>query len=114
MGPRFGEFCSCCCIPFLPELAYNTLVIWGPPFSLAMKFQASFIFSSVESTLYKGTAVLIRAVRKILGSRESAMRRQKCVLEISDKGIKMIDKSKGEVRGREVISLQTHWKPYIK
>ena len=57
----------------------------------------------MESTLYKGTAVLIRAVRKILSSRELAtMRRQKCVLEISDKGIKMIDKSKGEVREQEV------------
>ena len=57
-------------------------------------------FSSVESSLYKGTAVLVRAVRKILSSKEAAtvMRRQKCVLEISDKGIKMIDKSKGEVR----------------
>ena len=69
------------------------------PVHFDMLFQANFIFSSVESTLYKGTAVLIRAVRKILSSKESAtMRRQKCVLEISDKGIKMIDKSKGEVR----------------
>ena len=55
---------------------------------------------SVESGLYKGTPVLIRAVRKILSSKE-ATRRKKCVLEISDKGIKMIDKSKGEVRERE-------------
>ena len=59
----------------------------------------------MESTLYKGTAVLIRAVRKILSSRESATRRQKCVLEISDKGIKMIDKSKGEVREKVWYSL---------
>ena len=68
-------------------------------------FQANSIFRSVESTLYKGTAVLIRAVRKILSSRESAVatRRQKCVLEISDKGIKMIDKSKGEVRGKLIF-----------
>ena len=62
---------------------------------IEVRFQTQlFFFSSVESSLYKGTAVLVRAVRKILSSKEAAtMRRQKCVLEISDKGIKMIDKS---------------------
>lgn len=58
---------------------------------------------SVESGLYKGTPVLIRAVRKILSSKE-ATRRKKCVLEISDKGIKMIDKSKGEESGGDDCS----------
>ena len=58
-----------------------------------------FVYRSVESSLYKGTPVLIRAVRKVLSSKETT-RRQKCVLEISDKGIKMIDKSKGEVSAK--------------
>ena len=26
--PRFGEFCSCCCIPLLPELECKILTIW--------------------------------------------------------------------------------------
>ena len=51
---------------------------------------------SVESSLYKGNAVLCQAVKKILGAKE-APKRHACVLEISDKGIKMIDKSKVNV-----------------
>ena len=27
---RFGEFCSCCCSPLLPQLAWSTLATWGP------------------------------------------------------------------------------------
>jgi hypothetical protein len=60
----------------------------------------------VESDLYKGTAVLCRAVRKILSAKE-APKRLKCVLEISDKGIKMMDKSKAEVTGYESIARTT-------
>ena len=26
--PRFGEFCSCCCLPLLPQLAYSLLATW--------------------------------------------------------------------------------------
>ena len=51
---------------------------------------------SVESQLYKGNQVLCQAVNKILGAKE-APKRHACVLEISDKGIKMIDKSKVNV-----------------
>ena len=31
--PRFGEFCSCCCLPCLPQLAWEILETWGPLFS---------------------------------------------------------------------------------
>ena len=80
----------------------NSLIIPQVPIlKIELCLQPKLYFRSVESSLYKGTAVLIRAVRKILSSKEATMRRQKCVLEISDKGIKMIDKSKGEVREKE-------------
>ena len=26
--PRFGEFCYCCCLPLLPQLAYSILATW--------------------------------------------------------------------------------------
>ena len=51
---------------------------------------------SVESSLYKGNIVLCQAVRKILQS-SVAPRPHTTVLEISDKGIKMIDKNKSKV-----------------
>ena len=34
--PRFGEFCSCCCLPLLPGFACSIHVTWGPPFSRAL------------------------------------------------------------------------------
>ena len=34
--PRFGEFCSCCCISLLPELGCSILATLGPPFSRAL------------------------------------------------------------------------------
>jgi len=46
----------------------------------------------VESSLYKGNVVLCQAVRKILQS-PVAPKSHRTVLEISDKGIKMIDKA---------------------
>ena len=35
-GPRFGEFCSCSCLPLLPQLASSIHATWGPPFSGAL------------------------------------------------------------------------------
>ena len=51
---------------------------------------------SIESTLYKGNVVLCQAVRKILQSQVSP-KPHTMVLEISDKGIKMIDKNRSKV-----------------
>ena len=51
---------------------------------------------SIESSLYKGNVVLCQAVRKILQSAVPP-RPHTTVLEISDKGIKMIDKQKSKV-----------------
>lgn len=52
---------------------------------------------SIESSLYKGNAVLCQAVSKIARSKETAPPPHLIVLEISDKGIKILDKSKFNV-----------------
>ena len=52
---------------------------------------------SIESTLYKGNVVLCQAVRKIVSSKYKP-KPHPTVLEISDKGIKIVDKSKINVR----------------
>ena len=31
--PRFGEFCSCGCLPLLPQLACSILATWDQPYS---------------------------------------------------------------------------------
>ena len=35
--PWFGEFCSCCCLPLLPQLACSILVTWGSPYTGAQQ-----------------------------------------------------------------------------
>ena len=35
-APRFGEFCSCCYLPLLPQLGCSIHATLGPPFSLAL------------------------------------------------------------------------------
>ena len=53
---------------------------------------------SVETSLYKGNIVLCQAIRKISLQGETLCQPPRCtVLEISDKGIKMLDKSKSNV-----------------
>ena len=34
--PSFGKFCSCCCLPRLPQLACSILVTWEGPYSEAL------------------------------------------------------------------------------
>ena len=34
--PRFGEFCSCCCLSLLPGFPCGMHATWGPPFSPPM------------------------------------------------------------------------------
>ena len=34
--PRFGEFCLCCCLPLLPQLASSILAIWEQPYRDAL------------------------------------------------------------------------------
>ena len=34
--PRFSEFCYCCCVPLLPQLACSILATWERPYSEAL------------------------------------------------------------------------------
>ena len=34
--PRFGEFCSCCCLQLPPQLAWSIITTWEWPFSQAL------------------------------------------------------------------------------
>ncbi|KAK8727107.1 hypothetical protein OTU49_017480, partial [Cherax quadricarinatus] len=49
---------------------------------------------SIETLCHKGNQVLCQAVRKIAGGEESAQHPHPCILEVSDQGIRMVDKSK--------------------
>ncbi|XP_042239467.1 uncharacterized protein LOC121877705 [Homarus americanus] len=49
---------------------------------------------SIETLCHKGNQVLCQAVRKIAGGEETAHLPHPCILEVSDQGIRMVDKSK--------------------
>jgi len=49
---------------------------------------------SIETLCHKGNQVLCQAVRKIAGGKEIAHSPHPCILEVSDQGIRMVDKSK--------------------
>lgn len=57
---------------------------------------------SVETLAHKGTSVVCQAVRRIVGntSQEPAVSQssQSCILEVSDQGLRMVDRSKPRVR----------------
>lgn len=53
---------------------------------------------SVETLAHKGTGVVCQAVRRIVGNTsEDAPDSQKCILEVSDQGLRMVDRSKPRV-----------------
>lgn len=53
---------------------------------------------SVETLAHKGTGVVCQAVRRIVGnSSEESPVSQSCILEVSDQGLRMVDRSKPRV-----------------
>ncbi|XP_020801509.1 JNK-interacting protein 1 isoform X2 [Drosophila serrata] len=48
---------------------------------------------SVETLAHKGTGVVCQAVRKIVGEYGSSPTGQTCILEVSDQGLRMVDRS---------------------
>ncbi|XP_067648487.1 JNK-interacting protein 1 isoform X2 [Eurosta solidaginis] len=48
---------------------------------------------SVETLAHKGTGVVCQAVRKIVGEYGSSPTGQVCILEVSDQGLRMVDRS---------------------
>jgi hypothetical protein len=56
---------------------------------------------SVETLAHKGTSVVCQAVRRIVGNAaDESPISQSCILEISDQGIRMVDRSKPRVSSR--------------
>ncbi|XP_043461288.1 JNK-interacting protein 1 isoform X1 [Leptopilina heterotoma] len=50
---------------------------------------------SVETLAHKGTSVVCQAVRRIVGNTsQSSPNSQSCILEVSDQGLRMVDRSK--------------------
>lgn len=53
---------------------------------------------SVETLVHKGTGVVCQAVRRIVGnSSQELPPSQSCILEVSDQGLRMVDRSKPPV-----------------
>lgn len=52
---------------------------------------------SVETLAHKGTGVVCQAVRKIVSEFGESPTGQLCILEISDQGLRMVDRSKSQV-----------------
>ncbi|CAG4955609.1 JNK-interacting protein 1 isoform X1 [Colias croceus] len=49
---------------------------------------------SVETLAHKGTGVVCQAVKKIVGDSNGDIGAQACILEVSDQGLRMVDRSK--------------------
>lgn len=52
---------------------------------------------SVETLAHKGTGVVCQAVRKIVGEYGDSPSGQICILEVSDQGLRMVDRSRPQV-----------------
>lgn len=52
---------------------------------------------SVETLAHKGTGVVCQAVKKIVGDCTVEPALQACILEVSDQGLRMVDRSKPDV-----------------
>lgn len=61
---------------------------------------------SVETLAHKGTGVVCQAVKKIVGDCSGEPGAQPCILEVSDQGLRMVDRSKPEVRIVCLVSVQ--------
>lgn len=58
---------------------------------------------SVETLAHKGTGVVCQAVRKIVGDGTESPKAQACILEISDQGLRMVDRSRNKKDKRPCI-----------
>lgn len=64
---------------------------------------------SVETLAHKGTGVVCQAVKKIVAECNGEPATQPCILEVSDQGLRMVDRSKPEVSG--IIYVYTIYLP---
>lgn len=77
------------------DLEYNDF----DPTSVQVKKERYLLgyLGSVETLAHKGTGVVCQAVRKIVGKSEVSPKAQPCILEVSDQGLRMVDRSKPQV-----------------
>uniref|UniRef100_A0AAG5DE31 JNK-interacting protein 1 n=1 Tax=Anopheles atroparvus TaxID=41427 RepID=A0AAG5DE31_ANOAO len=76
------------------DLDYNDF----DPTSVEMKRERYLLgyLGSVETMAHKGTGVVCQAVRKIVGNGTESPKAQPCILEISDQGLRMVDRSRNK------------------
>uniref|UniRef100_A0A182PJJ0 SH3 domain-containing protein n=1 Tax=Anopheles epiroticus TaxID=199890 RepID=A0A182PJJ0_9DIPT len=76
------------------DLDYNDF----DPTSIEMKRERYLLgyLGSVETMAHKGTGVVCQAVRKIVGNGTESPKAQPCILEISDQGLRMVDRSRNK------------------
>uniref|UniRef100_A0A182NKC8 SH3 domain-containing protein n=1 Tax=Anopheles dirus TaxID=7168 RepID=A0A182NKC8_9DIPT len=76
------------------DLDYNDF----DPTSIEMKRERYLLgyLGSVETMAHKGTGVVCQAVRKIVGTGSESPKAQPCILEISDQGLRMVDRSRNK------------------
>ncbi|KFB43801.1 AGAP006021-PA-like protein [Anopheles sinensis] len=76
------------------DLDYNDF----DPTSIEMKRERYLLgyLGSVETMAHKGTGVVCQAVRKIVGNGSESPKAQPCILEISDQGLRMVDRSRNK------------------
>lgn len=64
---------------------------------------------SVETLAHKGTGVVCQAVRKIVGEYGNSPTGQVCILEISDQGLRMVDRSGPNVSWNKDFKLKQNF-----
>lgn len=67
---------------------------------------------SVETLAHKGTGVVCQAVKKIVGECSGEPGTQPCILEVSDQGLRMVDRSKPEVDNFYLLLNLLHFHSY--
>lgn len=58
---------------------------------------------SVETSAHKGTGVVCQAVKRVLRKHKKDPVAQPCILEVSDQGLRMVDRLKSDVSELFVI-----------
>lgn len=74
------------------DLEYNDF----DPETIKMKRERYLLgyMGSVETLAHKGTGVVCQAVKKIIGNSGESPKAQSCILEISDQGLRMVERSR--------------------
>lgn len=74
------------------DLEYNDF----DPETIKMKRERYLLgyLGSVETLAHKGTGVVCQAVKKIIGNSTESPKAQSCILEISDQGLRMVERSR--------------------